>query len=212
MMKEYDFRFPGIDSVRTPDKTRRLRDGLLELAGGFTELPPGVLTDLIPGDGSGYIVALPTEAAVTALRDFLGRLAREWQRARPVLTCAKNGPRRRFGFFLVPEHANRDRRGYRRPLFSPERWTAMRRTLGKKLSHAPLRVYGEWKPVEANRLLDKDVSFMFAFQCNAEADAEVFEHYIREEVFDGGSECDQETIYMSVRGEGRYVFDPASDR
>jgi len=56
----------------------RLRDCLLELAGGFTEIRPGVLADLLPGEGTGYIVALPDHESLEALRKTLAKLAAEW--------------------------------------------------------------------------------------------------------------------------------------
>lgn len=208
-MKEYEFRFPGLDPLRDHARARRLRDCLVEIAGGFTEIPEGVLGDLLPGAGAGYIMALPDEASRVAIEALLAHLAAEWSCPSPRLRRASEGPRREVGFFLIPALANRDKQGYRRPLFSRRKWSAIRESLSGKLSHPVIRVYGEWKSVESGRQLDKDVSFMFIFPCASEHDALYFERFIERDVFDGGRECDQATIYLSARGDSRLVVDPS---
>ncbi|MFH2204437.1 MAG: hypothetical protein ABIJ96_15075 [Elusimicrobiota bacterium] len=210
-MKEFDFRFRGLDPERDHGKVRRLRDCLLALAGGFTEIRPGALTDLLPGDGTGYIVALPDETSVRVLESALARLADEWGCKRPGLIAASKGPRSDRAFFLVPKLANRDESGYRRPLFSRERWAGIRKALGKRLSHEVALVYGEWLPKVSSRRLDRDASYMFIFDCCSDDVVSGVERFIKDEIFDGGRECDQEIIYLSVRGEGVFVCDPAGE-
>lgn len=207
-MKEFDFRFPGLDPLRDIERVRRLRDCLLELAGGFTEIRPGLLQDLIPGDGTGYIVALPDNQSLEALNATLERLAGEWGVKTPEPRPAVDGPRGGYGLFLIPKLANRDARGHRRELFSPERWAAIRRALEGRLSHPVTLVYGEWLPQESSRKVDQDASFLFVFATRAASDAVWFERFIREHVFDGGKECDQETVFLSIAGEGKYVYAP----
>lgn len=207
-MQEFYFRFPGIDPLHHPDRVRRLRDCLLELAGGFTEIRPGVLADLLPGEGTGYIVALPDRESLEALRKTLTRLADEWGCEAPEPKTASAGPRKRFGFFLVPKLANRDAQGHRRELFTPERWALIRGALAGKLSHPVTLLYGEWLPLEASREVDKDVSYIFVFRLQSPEDVPWFERFIQTQVFDNGKECDQETIYLSAAGEGRYVSQP----
>lgn len=207
-MREFDFRFPGLDPTRHSERIKRLRDCLLELAGRFTEIRPGVLVDLLPGEGTGYIVALPDLESLDALRKTLARLAAEWGCGTPDPKPASEGPRREFVFFLLPKLANRDARGHRRELFTPERWALIRGTLAGKLSHPVALLYGEWLPREASREVDKDVSYLFIFRLQSLKDVSWFERFIQTQVFDDGKECDQETIYLSAAGEGRYVSQP----
>lgn len=208
-IKEFDFRFPGLDPERDSARVRRLRDCLLELAGGFTEIRPGVLTDLLPGEGIGYIVALPDEHSLRTLSAALARLAEEWGCEAPRPEPASEGPRRDYAFFLVPRLANRTGLDYRRPLFSLGKWTKIRRALADRLSHGTPTVYGEWLPQRASRRPDKDASYIFIFKCPSQETVAYIEQFIKDEIFDGGKECDQEAIYLSARGEGTYVFDPS---
>lgn len=210
-MREFDFRFPGLDPLHHPERIERLRNCLLELAGGFTEIRPGILVDLLPGEGTGYIVALLDRESLEALRKTLARLAAEWDCDAPEPKPASDGPRKRFGFFLIPKLANRELNDYRRELFSPERWASIREALGGKLSHSVSLLYGEWLPLESSRQVDKDVSYIFVFRLQSSDDVSWFERFIQTKIFDGGKECDQETIYLSVAGEGRYVFPPPQD-
>ena len=200
-MREFDFRFPGLDPLRNPERVERLRDCLLELAGGFTEIRPGILADLLPGEGTGYLVALPDQDSLEALRTTLARLADEWGCKVPDPKPASEGPRRGFGFFLVPKLANRDARGHRRDLFTPKRWALIRGALTGKLSHPVILLYGEWLPLEASREVDKDASYIFVFHLQSPEDVSWFERFIQTQVFDNGKECDQETIYLSAAGE-----------
>jgi len=206
-MREYDFRFPGLDPIRDLARIRILRDTLLEIAGGFTEIMPGQLEDLLPGQGLGYIVALPDGYETTRLADRLANLAGAWRLPQPNLVEASQGPRRGYCFFLVPKMANRDASGRRRPLFSPERRAGLRVALKGRLSHPVQRVYGEWLPRESYRQRDSDASLIFIAKWESAKTEEMLELLIRSEIFDGGKECDQEAIYLSIRGIGSYIYE-----
>ena len=57
-------------------------------------------------------------------------------------------------------------------------------------------------------MVDKDVSYIFVFRLQSSEDVAWFEQFIQTRVFDHGKECDQETICLSVAGEGRYLSEP----
>lgn len=209
-MIEFDFRFPGLDLGKDESRIRTLRDGLLAVAGGFTEIPAGVLPDLIPGDGPGYIVGLDGIEKLGALEDRLSWLSEAWELPVPRPMRASAGPRRNHGFFLIPKLANRDSAGRRRELFSPERWARIRRGLKSRLSHPAFLVYGEWLPGDSSALPDSDVAYMFVFRLEGDTDARFLRRFIETEVFDNGVECDQEAIYLSIGGLGLYVPQPGA--
>jgi len=207
-MIEFDFRFPGLDTLSGSSRVRPLRAALLDLAGGFTELPAGFAPDLLHGDGPGFIVGLNETAKAAALEAQLTALAASWDLSAPQVVRASSGPRRRYGFFLIPKLANRNRLGRRRELFTPERWARLRHALKGRVSHPITLVYGEWVPSDASRVLDSDVSHMFVFRLEGDTDARFLRRFIESEVFDGGVECDQEAIYLSLGGLGLYVPQP----
>lgn len=209
-MIEFDFRFPGLDPASDESRMRTLRDGLLAVAGGFTELPAGFLRDLIPGEGPGYIIGLDGPAKLAALEDRLSWMSEAWDLTAPRPLRASAGPRRNQGFFLVPKLANRDACGRRRELFRPERWARIRGALRSRLSHPVGLVYGEWLPGESAAVPDSDVSYMFAFRLAGDTDARFLRGFIEAEIFDDGAECDQEAIYLSVGGLGLLVPQPGS--
>jgi hypothetical protein len=209
MSKEYDFRFPGLapSSLKEKENTLRVkavRSAILRIADGFTEIPPGACTDMIPGEGMGYIVSLDTEEKSLELEKALQRLAKGWGVTVPVVREAANGPRREFSFILIPELANPDPGGFRRPLFRESRWAQIEETLGCGKPPRVELVYGEWRPSKPNKPI-KDASRMFVV---AEASGTIrrrLERIIRADVFDGGIECDQICIYLSYGGESIYV-------
>lgn len=209
-MIEFDFRVSGLDTLSAPSRVRALRDTLLDMAGGFTELPAGVAPDLLPGDGPGYIVGLNESAKAAALEVRLDALAAAWNLPAPRVVRASSGPRRRYGFFLIPKLANKDRLGRRRELFTPERWARIRSSLESRVSHPIGLVYGEWVPMESRAASDSDVSYMFIFRLGGDTDARFLRRFIETEIFDGGIECDQEAIYLSLGGLGLYVPQPGA--
>lgn len=209
-MIEFDFRFPGLDPVSDESRVRTLRDGLLAIAGGFTEIPARFLQDLIPGDGLGYIVGLDGPEKLAALEDRLSWLSDAWDLPAPRPLRASAGPRRNHGFFLVPKLANRDAFGRRRELFRPARWARVRSALRGRLSHPVGLVYGEWLPGQSSAVPDSDVSYMFAFRLEGDTDARFLRRFIEQEIFDYGVECDQEAIYLSIGGLGLYVPQPGA--
>lgn len=209
-MIEFDFRFPGLDPLSDESRVRTLRDSLLAVAGGFTELPAGFLADLIPGKGPGYIIGLDEPGKLATLEDRLSWLSDAWDLSAPQPLRASAGPRRNHGFFLVPKLANRDAFGRRRELFRPERWARIRAALKGRLSNPVGLVYGEWLAGESAAVSDSDVSYMFAFRLDGETDARFLRRFIEQEIFDDGAECDQEAIYLSVGGLGLYVPQPGA--
>jgi len=209
-MIEFDFRFPGLDPLADESRVRTLRDSLLAVAGGFTELPAGFLPDLIPGAGPGYIIGLDGPGKLATLEDRLSWLSDAWDLAAPRPLRASAGPRRNHGFFLVPKLANRDAFGRRRELFRPERWSRIRAALKGRISHPVGLIYGEWLPGESAAVPDSDVSYMFAFRLDGETDARFLRRFIEQEIFDDGAECDQEAIYLSVGGLGLLVPQPGA--
>ncbi|MDD5657027.1 MAG: hypothetical protein PHF00_07215 [Elusimicrobia bacterium] len=209
-MIEFDLRFPKLDPLRDESRVRTLRDSLLAIAGGFTEIPARFLPDIIPGDGLGYIVGLDGPDGLAALEDRLSWLADAWDLPAPRPLRASAGPRRNHGFFLVPKLANRDAAGRRRELFRPTRWARIRAALKGRLSHPVGLVYGEWLPGESSAATDSDVSYMFVFRLEGDTDARFLRRFIEQEIFDCGVECDQEAIYLSIGGLGLYVPQPGA--
>ena len=165
------------------------------------------MEDLLPGQGIGYIVALPDDCERTGLMDSLVSLSDAWGLPRPNIVEASQGPRRDYCFFLLPKMANRDAWGRRRPLFSPERRAGLRVALKGRLSHPVQRVYGEWLPREGYRQRDSDASLIFIAKWESAKTEELLELLIRSDIFDGGKECDQEAIYLSIKGIGRYIYE-----
>jgi len=209
-MIEFDFRFPGLESGSGESRVRTLRDGLLAVAGGFTELPARFLQDLIPGDGPGYIVGIDGPDRLAALEDRLSWLSEAWDLPVPRPLRASAGARRNHGFFLVPKLANRDASRHRRELFRPERWARIRGALKSRLSHPVGLVYGEWLPDDSSPVADSDVSYMFVFRLDGDTDARFLRRFIEREIFDGGVECDQEAVYLSIGGLGLYIPQPGA--
>ena len=211
-MIEYDFRFHAADPLTDASRVRTLRDSLLAIAGGFTEIPAGFMNDLVPGKGLGYIVGLDEAAKLSALEDRLAWLAAAWDAPVPQIVRASAGPRRNHGFFLIPKLANRDGFGLRRELFAPERWARIRAILRSRVSHPVNLVYGEWLPTESSPVPDSDVTYMFVFRLSGDTDARFLRRFIEEQVFDDGTECDQEAIYLSIGGLGLYVPQPGASQ
>ena len=209
MSREYDFRFPGLMPITPKDKANTLRvkavrSAILKIADGFTEIPPDVCTDMIPGEGMGYIVSLETEELSLELEKALQRLAKGWGFTAPTLRAAAKGPRGEFSFFLIPERANPDPSGFRRPLFQESRWTQIEETLGRgELPRVEL-VYGEWRPSRPKKPV-QDVSRMFVVAGASSTLRKRLVGIIRKDVFDGGNECDQVCIYLSCGGKSIYV-------
>jgi len=209
MSKEYDFRFPGLSPISPTDKENTLRvkavrNAILRIANGFTEIPTGICTDLIPGEGMGYIVNLESKKQAVALEKALGRVAKGWGTQTPTLTEAAKGPRNGFSFVLIPERANADPTGFRRLLFRTSRWVQIETAFG---GVKPLRVeavYGEWKPNRFQKSI-QDESRMFVVPDASRATQKRLENIIQVDVFDGGSECDQACIYLSCGGRSVYV-------
>ncbi|MFH2203565.1 MAG: hypothetical protein ABIJ96_10650, partial [Elusimicrobiota bacterium] len=104
-----------------------------------------------------------------------------------------------------------DAHGRRRPLFSPDRWAAIRGAAASRLSHPVELVYGEWQPRDAVALPDRDLSYIFLFRLTASTDRAWFKRFILSHVFDGGLECDQEAVYLSVGGEASFICQPGSE-
>jgi hypothetical protein len=209
-MIEFDFRFSTPEPLVDSSNVRALRDSLLAIAGGFTEIPEHFLNDLLPGEGLGYIVGLDDAAKLSALQDRLDWLAATWDVPAPQPVRASAGPRRNHAFFLIPKLANRDAFGRRRALFNPERWARIRTALRGRTSHPVNLVYGEWLPTESSPVPDSDVTYMFVFQLGGETDARFLRRFVEERIFDCGVECDQEAIYLSVGGLGLYVPQPGA--
>ena len=136
MSTEYDFRFPGLAPIDLKDKANALRvkavrSAILKTANGFTEIPPGVCRDMIPGEGMGYIVSLDSKEQLEQLAKSLLRLAEGWGTMEPIFHEAALGPRRKFSFFLIPELANpAEPGGFRRPLFKESRWAKIAVAVG----------------------------------------------------------------------------------
>ncbi|MEK7767129.1 MAG: hypothetical protein AAB368_12905 [bacterium] len=183
------------------------RAAILAVTEGFTEIPPGVCQELIPGDGVGYIVALKSAAQTRALQAKLRTLAAKWKVPSPRVAEAAKGPRRNFCFFLIPERANPDRAGVQRPLFSAERWARIYAAIRHTLSHRVEFVYGEWRPKDSAAMNSTDGLRMFMVPWQSPATEAFLKHFIQTRVFDGGRECDQWCIYLSCRGNSLLVME-----
>lgn len=210
-MKEYDFRFEGIviagsDDAEAAARLRELRDSILAIAGGFTEIAPGRLLDLVPGPGVGYIVELANRRQAWRLEDRLGALAARWGMPTPAVRRASSGPRGRFCFVLIPEKANEVLpSGERRELFTPERWVEIERSIGRRISHREF-VYGEWSPIfGAARMTDE--LRMYFVRWTSPATETFLRRLIQSRVFDGRRQCDQVAVYLSVRGRAKLVYE-----
>ena len=211
MNTEYDFRFPGLAPINPKDKgntlrVKAVRSAILRFANGFTEIPPGVCTDMIPGEGMGYIVSLDTEEKSLELEKALQHLAQGWGETAPVLLAGAKGPRREFSLFLIPERANPDPSGFRRPLFRESRWSQIEEALGRGKPPRVELIYGEWRPNRPKRPV-QDVSRMFVLAGASSTILKRLKSIIRAEVFDGGIECDQACIYLSSGGKSIYVYE-----
>ena len=204
-MPEYDFRIENISLETDPGKIRELRDCLLDHAGGFTEIQNGVLVELIPGKGTGYVVDLD-DAGLVDLVSALELLCARWGCEPPPLSFASQGPRSEYAFLLIPELANEDEFGYRRKLFSLESKERITNLLNPDLAFDAVRVYGEWRPNPEGQTW-KDVSVTYVFQLGGIIGLQYLTDFIQEHVFDGGVECDQLTFYVSVGGVSHYVVD-----
>lgn len=209
-MREYDFRVPALADIRSHDdralaRVRELRALLLESAGGFTEIPPGIGRDILPGEGLGYIVALETRGQARALQARLSALALRWGIPAPGLVAASKGPRKDYCFFLLPESSNPDHQGRRRPLFTQSKWRAIESKIRERLSHPVAFVYGEWRPLDSSFYHTTDVLRMYVARWESDATADLLREFLQTYVFDGGRECDQFCFYLSVRGESELV-------
>ena len=215
-MKEFDFRFPGLSPIHSGDdrnlaRVQRVRAAILTVTEGFTEIPPGVYTDLVVGDGMGYIVALETSAQVRVLNVRLSELARRWGVTPPVIIDATRGPRRDYCFFLIPDRANPGEKKRRRPLFSGERWRQIQMAIKNKLSHPIRFVYGEWSADKSAASISTDLSRIYVVKWESEATEAFLKEFLQTYVFDGGKECDQICLYLSLRGENTLVRERGAD-
>jgi hypothetical protein len=209
-MKEYDFRVSALADIRSGDgatleRARELRALLLDMAGGFTEIPPGVFQDIFPGEGLGYIVALESRGQARALQARLNGLALRWGAPAPPVVTASKGPRKDYCLFLLPESANPDHQGRRRPLFTQSKWRVIESKIRERLSHPVAFVYGEWRPLDSSYYHTTDVLRMYVARWESEATADLLREFFQTYVFDGGRECDQFCFYLSVRGESELV-------
>lgn len=214
MRREYDFRFsglraPGSREAENVERVQSVRAVLIGIAGGFTEIEPGVCMDLIPGEGMGYVVTLSSKTKVRALESGLRRLADRFGLPVPKPYEAVSGPRRTCSLFLIPEKANpTPSGGYRRALFRQTRWTRIENALVKI---APLRVefvYGEWLASASAPTVVQDVSRMFIVAGASLSIRRDLVRLLRAHVFDKGIECDQECLYLSVGGAPALVTAP----
>lgn len=212
MSTDYDFRFPGLAPIDLKDKgnalrVKAVRNTILKIANGFTEIPPGVCTDLIPGEGLGYIVSLDSKEQLEHLAKSLQRLAEGWGMTEPIFHEATLGPRRKFSFFLIPELANpAEPGGFRRPLFKESRWAKIAAAVGEKDEARVEYAYGEWMPSRPGKPVH-DESRMFVVSGASAAVRKRLESIIRANVFDGGTDCDQACIYLSCGGRSILVHE-----
>lgn len=208
-MKEFDLRVPGLTSLPSGGaanlaRIREVRDTILSMAGGFTEIAPDELTDLLPGKGMGYIVSMKSEAKARALQSALTAITSLWG-AEPVsLTVGSKGPRKDACFFLIPEKANPDSTGKRRFLFREERWAEIRLIIQPKLSRGIAFVYGEWLP-EGSAIKSTDELRMYVVDWKSAGTETYLRRFLQTRVFDGGIECDQWFLYLSIRGRSHLV-------
>ena len=211
-MKEYDFRFPALSEIGPGDdanqaRVREVRAALLEIAGGFTEILPGEFQDLLPGDGLGYIVALKTTQQVRALQIRLSSLALRWRARAPILSSASLGPRKDYCHFLLPEHANPNERGQRRPLFTAARWNSIEGAIKSRLTHRVSFVYGEWVAGDSAAFFSSDQSRIYVVRWESTATTAFLREFLHTYVFDGGKECDQWCLYLSIQGQSELILE-----
>jgi len=206
MKREYDFRIAGLRSLDSQDienakRVKRVRSKLLGIAGGFTEINPGVCTDLIPGAGLGYVVTLPSREKARELDLALRKLSKDLGLEAPKPQLAAAGPRHNYSFILVPEKANPvPAGGFRRPLFRQLRWAKIEAALGRIAARRVEFVYGEWLPSRSARTAVQDDSRMYVVRGASPAIKKDLIRFIRAEIFDKGIECDQVCIYLSCGG------------
>ncbi len=208
-MKEFDLRVPGLAPTRPDDpvnlaRVRDVRDIILSMASGFTEIEPDSLLDLLPGEGMGYIVALRSVARARRLQSALSVLTARWGAGAVRLTEGARGPRKDLCFFLIPEKANPDLKGQRRYLFEEERLAEIESIIRPKLSHKIVLVYGEWLS-EGSRVKSTDELRMYIVHWKSATTETFLRRFLQTRVFDGGVECDQWFLYLSIRGRSSIV-------
>lgn len=208
-MKEFDFRVPGLAPIPSGDavnlsRVREVRDTILSVAGGFTEIEPDNLRDLLPGEGMGYIVALRSAARARRLQAALSARTARWGTGAVRMTDGARGPRKDLCFFLIPEKANPDLKGQRRYLFREERLAEIESIIRSKLSHGIAFVYGEWLS-EGSRVKSTDELRMYIVHWRSAATETFLRRFLQTRVFDGGVECDQWFLYLSIRGRSHVV-------
>jgi hypothetical protein len=187
MSKEYDFRFSGLAAIDHKNKQNALRvkavrTAILQFSRGFTEIPPGICMDILPGEGIGYIVSLESEENLQALEESLQRLAKAWALPQISIHEAADGPRGGFSFLLIPELANpAEPGGFRRLLFKEARWARIEETFRRIGGLRVDLVYGEWKSDASDQSI-QDVSRMFIIADASAAMHKRLEDMIRTDV------------------------------
>ncbi len=192
-----EFRFLVVSGTRemTGPALRALREDLIRLAGGFTEIEAP--------HGLRFIVGLAGRDAKERVR----RLVASW-RARGI--GARLEDRRRSTvrdeiYFLLPLQCNPDRSGRpRRPLFTNEDLADLRMRLATQFHFRPemVRVYGEWRDDE-ERLIP-DVSFLIRVPRRGPGTVPALRNFLKRHIL-ANPRCDQDCLYLSNRWRGEHV-------
>lgn len=172
----------------------RFRRALLDVAGGFTEVPSN--------HGTRYIVGLEHARAKPQLEDLL----RTWG---PQSRSGKITLEERSGaddpddiFFLLPLKKNPDRRGRRGPLFTNEQFDDFLKALARmNFQLTSVLVYGEWRK---GRKRYRDRHHLLRVRRRDEHTVSLLRGFIQSVVL-AAPGCDQECIYLSSNWCGELV-------
>ena len=179
------------------DDLPAFREALVELAGGFTE---------IPGDrGTRYVIGLQGRDARRRLRAVLIRWSSHARAGRINLEQRSISWARDEIYFLLPLQRNPDQPGKPRlPLFTNEQFACFRDSLARDFHFRPeaVRVYGEWRN-DAGRLIP-DHLLLFRVPRRGRGVVHSLRRFIRRVLLSAPG-CDQDYVYLSSRWRGEYV-------
>jgi len=182
--------------VRHRPDVRRLREDLIGLAGGFTEIEAGGRLR--------FILCLAGRDAKQRVLE----LVEAWKTRGVVVSLEdqERAPDRDEVYFLLPLQRNPDLAGGPRgPLFTNEDLAGIRTELARRFSFRPemVRVYGEWRNAAGE--LVPDVSFLIRVPRRGRGTTPSLRRFLREHIL-ANPRCDQDCLYLSNRWRGEYVY------
>jgi hypothetical protein len=174
---------------------RALREDLIRLAGGFTEIEAP--------HGLRFIVCLAGRDAKKRVQRLVALWKGRWIDVRLE-------DRRRSAdcdeiYFLLPLQRNPDPSGTpRRPLFTNEDLADLRMRLATRFHFRPemVGVYGEWRDDEGR--LIPDISFLVRVPRRGPGTVPALRRFLKRHIL-ANPRCDQDCLYLSNRWRGEYV-------